>query len=108
MASIHHSQIVLSLAGHDRGRLFFVVKEEGAFFYLADGKGRKLATPKRKAVKHLRIVGTSAHPAAQALHRGEAVSDRQLRAALAAFRDSDFRDFLMKSNKEEASCPKQI
>ena len=108
MASIHQSQIVLSLAGHDKGRLFLVVKDEGNFLYLADGKGRKLATPKRKSKKHLQRVGTSAHPAVMGLHRGEAVSDRQLRAALAAFRDSDFRDFLMKSNKEETSCPKQI
>ena len=96
MASIHPSQIVLSLAGHDKGKLFFVLREEGEYVLLADGKGRKLATPKRKRKKHIQSVGTSAHPAAQWLHRGEAVSDRQLRAALAAFRDSDFRD-----------CPKE-
>lgn len=108
MADIHQPQIVLSLAGHDRGRLFLVVKEEDSVLWLADGKGRKLATPKRKSKRHLQCVGTSAHPAAQALHRGEAVSDRQLRAALAAFRDSDFRDFEIKSSKEETSCPKQI
>lgn len=92
MASIHPSQIVLSLAGHDRGQLFFVLKDEGDRVLLVDGKGRKLATPKRKSKKHLRCVGTSAHPAALRLHRGEAVSDKQLRAALAAFRDSDFPD----------------
>ena len=92
MASIHPSQIVLSMAGHDKGKLFFVLREEGEYVLLADGKGRKLATPKRKRKKHIQSVGTSAHPAAQWLHRGEAVSDRQLRAALAAFRDSDFLD----------------
>lgn len=92
MASIHPSQIVLSLAGRDRGQLYFVFKDEGEFVQLVNGKGRKLATPKRKRKKHLRCVGTSAHPAATRLHRGEAVSDKQLRAALAAFRDSDFPD----------------
>ena len=92
MASIHPRQIVLSLAGHDKGKLFFVLKDEGEYVLLADGKGRKLATPKRKRKKHIQSVGTSAYPAADWLHRGEAVSDRQLRAALAAFRDSDFRD----------------
>lgn len=89
MAPIHPRQIVLSLAGHDRGRLYLVLREEGDFVLLADGKGRKLATPKRKRKKHVQCVGTSAHPAAAALHRGEAVSDRKLRAALAAFRDSE-------------------
>lgn len=89
MAPIHPRQIVLSLAGHDRGRLYLVLREEGEFVLLADGKGRKLATPKRKRKKHVQCVGTSAHPAALALHRGEAVSDRKLRAVLAAFRDSE-------------------
>ena len=92
MERIQPYEIVLSLAGHDKGKLFFVLREEGEYVLLADGKGRKLATPKRKRKKHIQSVGTSAHPAAQWLHRGEAVSDRQLRAALAAFRDSDFRD----------------
>ncbi len=87
--SIHPRQIVLSLAGHDRGRLFLVLAAEGERVLVADGKGRKLATPKRKNPRHLRCVGLSAHPAVQRLHRGEAVSDRQLRAVLAAFRDSD-------------------
>ena len=53
MASIHPSQIVLSLAGHDKGKLFFVLREEGEYVLLADGKGRKLATPKRKRKKHI-------------------------------------------------------
>ena len=92
MASIHPRQIVLSLAGHDKGKLFCVIGAEGDFVLLADGKERKLDAPKRKRRKHVRGVGTSAHPAILGLQRGEAVSDRQLRAALAAFRDSDFRD----------------
>ncbi|MCD7754564.1 MAG: KOW domain-containing RNA-binding protein [Clostridiales bacterium] len=111
MASIHPNEIVLSLAGRDRGQLFFVVKEEGDFVLLVNGKGRKLAAPKRKRKKHVQGVGTSAHPAAQRLHRGEAVSDRQLRAALAAFRNSEFPVWPEQGHplKEEInSCPKTI
>ena len=59
------------------------------FALIADGKGRKLAAPKRKREKHLRRVGTSAHPAIVRLQRGESVSDRALRRSLAAFRDSE-------------------
>ena len=92
MQATNQTEIVLSLAGHDKGRLYFVLKEEGDRVLVADGKGRKLATPKLKSRKHLRSVGTSAHPAAARLHRGEAVSDKQLRAALAAFRESEFPD----------------
>lgn len=92
MQAINQTEIVLSLAGHDKGRLYFVLKDEGDRLLVADGRGRKLATPKRKSKKHLKSVGTSAHPAAYRLHRGEAVSDKQLRAALAAFRESEFPD----------------
>ena len=83
-------KIVLSVAGHDKGRLFYVkdITEDG-FLLLADGKERKLDAPKRKRLRHVRGVGTSAHPAIQRLQRGEPVSDRDLRSALAAFRDSD-------------------
>lgn len=82
-------EIVLSLKGHDAGGLFCVIGAQDGFALIADGKGRKLAAPKRKRESHLRGVGTSAHPAILGLQRGESVSDRALRQALAAFRDSE-------------------
>ena len=85
-------EIVLSLKGRDAGGLFCVLSTQDDFALIADGKGRKLAAPKRKRVKHLAGVGTSAHPAIVRLQRGESVSDRALRAALAAFRDSEQTD----------------
>lgn len=47
MASIQPYEIVLSLAGHDQGKLFCVIGAEEDFVLLADGKGRKLDAPKR-------------------------------------------------------------
>lgn len=88
MQAITPFDIVLSLNGHDKGRLFLTIAQDGEYFLLADGKGRKLATPKRKKRKHLQSVGPSAHPAILALQRGEQVTDKQLRCALAAFRES--------------------
>ena len=89
MQAIHPYEIVLSLAGHDEGKLFVAVGSDGGYLLLADGKGRKLDAPKRKRRKHVRGVGTSAHPAIIRLQRGELVSDKDLRRALAAFRDSE-------------------
>lgn len=85
-------EIVLSLKGHDAGQLFCVIDARDGFALVADGKGRKLAAPKRKREKHLRRAGTSAHPAVLGLQRGESVSDRALRQALAAFRESEQTD----------------
>lgn len=89
MASIQPYEIVLSLAGHDQGKLFCVIGAEEDFVLLADGKGRKLDAPKKKRRKHVRGVGTSAHPAIARLQRGKPITDRALRQALAAFRASD-------------------
>ncbi len=82
-------EIVLSLKGHDAGGLLCVLDAQDGFVRIVDGKGRKLAAPKRKRESHLRRAGTSAHPAIVRLQRGEGVSDRAIRQALAAFRDSE-------------------
>ena len=82
-------EIVLSLKGHDAGGLFCVLDAQDGFVRIVDGKGRKLAAPKRKRESHLRLAGTSAHPAIVRLQRGEGVSDLAIRQALAAFRDSE-------------------
>ena len=102
MASVQPYEIVLSLAGHDKGNLFCVIGAEGDFLLLADGKERKLDAPKRKRMKHVRGVGTSAHPALARLQRGEPVTDRALRQALAAFRVSD------PDRRRQSSCRKKI
>lgn len=49
--------VILSLAGHDKGRLMLVVGAEGDKILVADGKERKLASPKKKNARHIR--GTS-------------------------------------------------
>ena len=46
---IVRSDIVKSTAGRDKGKYFFVLAEEGEFLLLADGKTRKLESPKRKS-----------------------------------------------------------
>ena len=54
---INKYQIVSSLAGRDKGRLFIVMETEPNFVYLVDGKLRKLETPKKKRRKHVEYAG---------------------------------------------------
>ena len=42
------SNIVRSVAGRDQGKLFIVLAVEGEYLLLADGKSRKVESPKRK------------------------------------------------------------
>ncbi len=46
-------QVVLSLAGHDKGELLVVAGTENNKVLLCDGKGRGLESPKRKNPKHI-------------------------------------------------------
>ncbi len=46
-------QLVTSLAGRDKTILFAVVKTEGEYVFLADGRNRKTETPKKKKAKHI-------------------------------------------------------
>lgn len=39
--------VVRSVAGHDRGDLFLVLREEGDFLWLVDGKCENLRLPKK-------------------------------------------------------------
>lgn len=83
--------IVRSNAGRDRGGLFCVVgmEQEGNRLLLADGKRRKLVRPKAKKPGHVTLIADHGydHPAIQKLKQGETLSDKELRRALAAFRD---------------------
>ncbi len=49
--------LVRSGAGHDRDRLYLVVREEGDMLWLADGTIRPLQKPKKKRRKHVRPEG---------------------------------------------------
>jgi ribosomal protein L14E/L6E/L27E len=82
--------IVRAEAGRDKGGLFCVmgIVSEQRRLLLADGKRRKAARPKAKGFNHVKLLtGGFDHPAIQKLKQGEALSDKALRRALAAFRD---------------------
>lgn len=85
--------IVEARAGRDKGKRFYVigVDEDKGRLLLADGKGRKAAHPKEKKLGHVQCLTDHQrefpHPVTQKLQRGETVSDRELRRALAAFKE---------------------
>ncbi len=47
---------VRSLAGHDKGRVYIIVREESESVYLADGRLREIQRPKRKNKKHVQPI----------------------------------------------------
>ena len=86
---IRKSNIVCSLAGRDKGSLFFVIECDGNYALLADGKGRKLEKPKRKKLKHLRFVADSDYRVAEKIRNNVVFTDSELRRTLASFMSAD-------------------
>lgn len=86
-------RIVRAEAGRDTGGIFCVigVDQEKFRLLLADGKRRKVGHPKEKKLGHIQFLTSTKtqydHPAIQKLKQGEPVSDRELRRALAAFKE---------------------
>ena len=84
--------IVRATAGRDKDGIFCVVgmDEEQGRLLLADGKRRKAGKPKSKKLNHVTALADHLHiydhPTIEKLKQGQALTDKELRRALAAFR----------------------
>lgn len=82
---ISKSDVIISIAGHDAGKLFYVIDTDGEYVLLANGKERKLENPKRKKLKHVRGVPRTETRVAEKLRSGDKVLNSELRRDLATF-----------------------
>ena len=87
---IAKSNIVRSDAGRDKGKLFYVLRTEGDFLLLADGKSRKVESPKRKKRRHVMFVADEDTRLSRKIKGEEKITNSELRKALAAFREEDY------------------
>ena len=50
-------RLAFSRAGHDKGKLYLIVRQEGERVWLADGRTRSVQDPKKKNRKHIQPAG---------------------------------------------------
>ena len=77
------SDVVVSTAGHDQGKLFYVIGTDPVYLTLANGKDRTLEKPKRKKRKHVQKVLRSETRVADKIRLGDKVLNGELRRDLA-------------------------
>ena len=77
------ADVVVSTAGRDAGKLFYVLGADDAWLALANGKDRTIEKPKRKKIKHTRKVLRSDTRVAAKLRSGDKVLNSELRRDLA-------------------------
>jgi len=73
------NRIVISKAGRDKDLWFIVIKADGDYFFLVDGKTRTLKKPKKKKRKH---VGLTNYFADLVIPDGRALQDADVCKAL--------------------------
>ncbi|MCQ2521926.1 MAG: hypothetical protein MJ105_06060 [Lachnospiraceae bacterium] len=49
-------RLATSKAGHDKDAVYVIVKEDAAYYYVADGKAKGLTSLKKKNKKHLQVI----------------------------------------------------
>ncbi|MCI8574362.1 MAG: hypothetical protein HFF89_08005 [Oscillibacter sp.] len=83
---IEKSNIVRSGAGRDKGKLFVVLAVEGEYLLLADGKSRKVESPKRKKRRHVLFVSSEETRLSEKIKSEEKITNSELRRTLAGCR----------------------
>ena len=83
LSELNIADVVRSTAGRDQGKLFYVIGTDPVYLSLANGKDRKLETPKRKKRKHIQKVLRSETRVAEKLRLGDKVLNSELRRDLA-------------------------
>ena len=77
------ADVVVSVAGRDAGKWFYVIEMDETYLYLVNGKDRILEKPKRKKRKHAEKVLRSETRVAAKLRAGDKVLNSELRRDLA-------------------------
>ena len=65
-----------SLAGHDRGKLYIIIRAEAEYGWVADGRCHTAAEPKKKNRKHIQAICRIPEAVEKALTAGEPLTDR--------------------------------
>ena len=83
--SLQIGQYVRALAGRDKPKVFIVVGIDGEYAYIADGKTRKIAAPKKKKVIHLQKYNRVSEEVRDRSENDEELTDSLIRRELEGY-----------------------
>ncbi|MBE5978854.1 MAG: hypothetical protein E7249_06935 [Paenibacillaceae bacterium] len=81
--------LVKSTAGHDKGEFFFILREEGEYIYLVDGKIRCLDCPKKKKKKHVIPLLWEKQSPGDKIRENKRVTDEEIKHFIRCFKRED-------------------
>lgn len=81
----HPGEFVYATAGRDKGKCFVILSVDNEYLYLADGRGRKVSTPKKKKVKHVEMTGERDEFIYERLTTSGKVTNKEIRYSLSNY-----------------------
>lgn len=78
---VQKGSVVKANAGRDSGGYFVVTELRDGYCYIADGKRRKLGSPKKKNLKHISITGS--------VMELDGMTDKKLRRQINQLKNAD-------------------
>ena len=88
--SVNVGDVVKSIAGRDKEKLFLVCNVEDGYVFLANGKERKTTKAKRKKIKHIKLIIKAKNiELAKKIASKEPVSNERLAKELAKIKQED-------------------
>jgi large subunit ribosomal protein L14e len=90
-SQIHLGQIIKVLYGREAGKYAVVVRLDGSTVWLANGKERKFAQPKRKNRRHIQPTRFIAEDVLQAIDSTGCVDDAKLVFALNLYKEQNLK-----------------
>ena len=78
MAEMKTACLVKSLAGHDKKEFYIIIRVQGEYAYLSDGRKHPPDLPKRKNIKHLQPLKEYDKGLREKLIMGSRVEDEEI------------------------------
>lgn len=75
-------QFATSKAGHDKTKLYVIMKEDAEYVYLVDGDLKPLDKPKKKSQKHIQIINRVDETIQNKLETGQIIYNEDIKRAI--------------------------
>ena len=78
MVRTETGMLVRSLAGHEKDRLYIIIRQDEEYDWLADGRNRTMAKPKKKTKNHIQVIHRIPEPVKKMRECGEILSEEMI------------------------------
>ena len=82
-----------SKAGHDKDKIYVIIKEDAEYVWLADGKIKTIDNPKKKRKKHIQLIKYFYNEEIKtSLSEGKKISDLEIVMILKNYKKQQMND----------------